>query len=505
MSAIFISYRRSDAGGYAGRLFECLRQWFDEDELFYDLDSIDAGDDFPARLENGIRKAKVVLVVIGPDWVNSLNMRAASSVTDFVRREVELALKLRAEHGVPKVIPILVGGAAPPDGLSPALASSLGGICALDMHEFHGKQSDWDAQFMRLRDLIANVPGVPTPRLRVRTNADPRHLSIANSARASAQPAAETAELNHQPPFWIKSLVIPAIIAVVGAAAGAYWKWFADRRSPARLVIETITADPPDPSDSAMYVGNVRLEEFSLDSLGKARQGFRPEQHEEGYVGPSDAAWWRARRAAEPDDGTTFDLPTPNDAGVAIYGIFPEWAVRPPGMDDDMNPPVRQLVLRVTVRNVGERDATLTGYRTEPVALNCGGAGSGGYEILPVNDVPLLVTASDLSEERNRFSQTFGLESDATGMFRFRVRYRVSYQGDGAECFWYKFWLTYFDGVAEQSAYVGAFYEDELALPRCGSVNQDISCEVPPRLRHPQAPSRSGSSPHRSDQKGSGG
>ncbi len=67
--AIFISYRRSDAAGYAGRLFDRLRSWFDLDALFFDVDGIEAGDTFPARIERAIGAAKVALVVIGPGWL----------------------------------------------------------------------------------------------------------------------------------------------------------------------------------------------------------------------------------------------------------------------------------------------------------------------------------------------------------------------------------------------------------------------------------------------------
>ena len=34
------SYRRSDAGGHAGRLHDRLAQWFDADALFYDTEHI---------------------------------------------------------------------------------------------------------------------------------------------------------------------------------------------------------------------------------------------------------------------------------------------------------------------------------------------------------------------------------------------------------------------------------------------------------------------------------
>ena len=64
--SIFISYRRSDAGGHAGRLHDRLVQWFDTDALFFDTEHIQPGDDFPQRLVDGIDSAKVVLVLVGP-------------------------------------------------------------------------------------------------------------------------------------------------------------------------------------------------------------------------------------------------------------------------------------------------------------------------------------------------------------------------------------------------------------------------------------------------------
>ena len=171
MSTIFISYRRADAGGHAGRLFDRLRQWFDAEAVFYDLDGIDIGDTFPARIQGGVEGAAVVLVLIGPDWLAEINRRADQPGVDFVRREVELALMRHTQGAL--VLPVLMGGAAMP---SPqqfhAELAGLSPLCALDAHQFQGKQADWDAQFVRLRERIAHVPGVPTPRFRVPTGSE---------------------------------------------------------------------------------------------------------------------------------------------------------------------------------------------------------------------------------------------------------------------------------------------------------------------------------------------
>jgi hypothetical protein len=168
MGALFISYRRTDAGGHAGRLFDRLRHWFDAGDVFLDLNGIDAGQAFPAQLDAAVQAAQVVLVVIGPDWLASLNARVAQPQVDYVRQELVRALELQGSCGRPAIIPILVGGAEMPnrDSLAPDLQTELGAICTLDAHEFRGKQDDWDNQFVRLRHLIARQPGVREPRFR---------------------------------------------------------------------------------------------------------------------------------------------------------------------------------------------------------------------------------------------------------------------------------------------------------------------------------------------------
>ncbi|MBK7956349.1 MAG: tetratricopeptide repeat protein [Candidatus Accumulibacter sp.] len=175
---IFISYRRSDAGGHAGRLFDRLRQWFAADTLFYDQDGIDIGDTFPERIEQAIGSAAVVLVLIGPDWLAEINRRAAQPGVDFVRREVELALTRQAEGAL--VLPVLPGGAAmpSPDQLHIGLQASLAPLCALDAHVFQGKQADWENQFVRLRERIARVPGIAEPRFRAPAGVEPPYRVI---------------------------------------------------------------------------------------------------------------------------------------------------------------------------------------------------------------------------------------------------------------------------------------------------------------------------------------
>ena len=166
--SIFISYRRSDTSGHAGRLYDRLSQWFDDGVVFYDRDGIDSGDDFPLRLQVAVNAAKVVLVLIGPDWQSEINKRARRPGVDYVRLEVELALRRLAAGEVIKVVPVHFGGAPPvhAHALHQILRPGLAPLTRLDAHVFQGKDADWQHQFILLRDLLAAVPGVPRPRFR---------------------------------------------------------------------------------------------------------------------------------------------------------------------------------------------------------------------------------------------------------------------------------------------------------------------------------------------------
>jgi hypothetical protein len=111
MRGIFISYRRDDAAGYAGRLYDALTAHFGRDLVFIDIDSIRAGENFVEVTDQWIASCSVVIVLIGKGWLNSSDARGRrlDDPQDFVRLEVASALG----HKIP-VIPVLVGGAKMP-------------------------------------------------------------------------------------------------------------------------------------------------------------------------------------------------------------------------------------------------------------------------------------------------------------------------------------------------------------------------------------------------------
>ena len=105
--SVFVSYRRKDTAGYAGRLCEHLCGVFGADNIFFDVQDIAPGQDFVDSIEKTISACHAVVVVIGPEWVADLKARAGAE--DFVRQEVAAALRRQTP-----VFPVLVGGATMP-------------------------------------------------------------------------------------------------------------------------------------------------------------------------------------------------------------------------------------------------------------------------------------------------------------------------------------------------------------------------------------------------------
>jgi hypothetical protein len=103
---IFVSYRRGDTAAHAGRLFDRLADHYGEPRVFMDVDSIGLGLDFVHVLQEAVSSCEVMLVLIGPGWVQP----RLDDPEDYVRVEIETAL----DRGI-RVVPILVGGATLPD------------------------------------------------------------------------------------------------------------------------------------------------------------------------------------------------------------------------------------------------------------------------------------------------------------------------------------------------------------------------------------------------------
>jgi hypothetical protein len=109
---VFISYRREDSAGYAGRILDRLGRELERDHLFIDVDDIPLGRNFVKLLGEEVAKCDVLLAVIGHDWLDARDengTRRLNDPNDFVRIEVATAL----QRDIP-VIPILLEGTRVP-------------------------------------------------------------------------------------------------------------------------------------------------------------------------------------------------------------------------------------------------------------------------------------------------------------------------------------------------------------------------------------------------------
>lgn len=110
--AIFISYRRDDTEGEAGRLFDDLTQAFGNDAVFMDVSGIEPGTDFRKAIDDNVACCGVLLAMIGPTWATiagSDGKRRLDNESDYVRLEIASALTRNIA-----VIPVLVHDAHMP-------------------------------------------------------------------------------------------------------------------------------------------------------------------------------------------------------------------------------------------------------------------------------------------------------------------------------------------------------------------------------------------------------
>ena len=115
-AGIFISYRRDDTAGYAGRLYDRLLARYGPERVFIDIDTIRPGHDFASDIAQALSDCVACVVLIGARWGSITQIdgeRRLEDPTDFVRLEVATAIR----RGI-TVIPVLVENASPPSASS---------------------------------------------------------------------------------------------------------------------------------------------------------------------------------------------------------------------------------------------------------------------------------------------------------------------------------------------------------------------------------------------------
>ncbi len=192
MSGVFISYRREDSGGYAGRLFDILSARFGIENTFMDLAGIRGGEDFVRVIEEKIGSCDVLLAVIGERWLTIASgdgTRRLEAAGDFVRLEIGKAL----ERNVP-VIPVLVGNATMPHQKDvPDDLRALALHQAMDVRDAHFRE---DADRL-IKAIVTVAPGLGHRRWK---SAERRVVPLAVTVLAVAAVAGGVLLLRHGTP-----------------------------------------------------------------------------------------------------------------------------------------------------------------------------------------------------------------------------------------------------------------------------------------------------------------
>lgn len=136
--SLFISYRRSDSAGYAGRIYDHLFQRFDDDAIFMDVINIPSGANWRQKIRDKLDRCDVLLALIGTRWLtvaDEYGRRRLDKDDDLVKFEIQTALERKIT-----VIPVIVDDAKEPDleGLPDSLKSILEhNACHIRHNRFH--------------------------------------------------------------------------------------------------------------------------------------------------------------------------------------------------------------------------------------------------------------------------------------------------------------------------------------------------------------------------------
>jgi hypothetical protein len=192
MGRVFISYRREDASGHAGRLYDHLVEHLGGAAVFLDVDTIPPGEKFDSYIEENLRDCFMCIVVIGRLW----SAERLHAEGDFVRREIIGAFA----RGI-RVIPVLFDGAKMPHAANlPAELTELANCQAYDF----GSGRDFKQQ---VAQLLKDVD---------RANKEAKQRKLEQSRETLRGFALRP----HQYPIWV--LFVCALI-VLSAFASLTW------------------------------------------------------------------------------------------------------------------------------------------------------------------------------------------------------------------------------------------------------------------------------------------
>ena len=170
---IFINYRREDSSGAARWLWDAIRRTYGPNAVFMDVEGIASGEDWENRIRSQVDAATVVIVLIGPHWLDVRDRHGRRRIDrpdDWVRQEVVGAL----ESPATTVIPLLLSDTPLPE--PEAVDASLAGLMGKQVARL--RDDSWETDLARLLERLETLNFVktthvvqiryPTPKVKVR-------------------------------------------------------------------------------------------------------------------------------------------------------------------------------------------------------------------------------------------------------------------------------------------------------------------------------------------------
>jgi hypothetical protein len=311
---VFLSYRRTDVGGYAGRLHDDLVSQLGPKNVFQDVAAIPVGQDFTQVIDRQLDDCEAVLAVIGPGWLTASTGAGTPRLQgsdDYVRLELDRALR----RGIP-VVPVLVGGAHLPaaDELPPELTELV------RRQSVTLRDETWRADVRGLVQSLRGEPAVPS-----------RHRG---------------------------RLVAPIAVLAVAASAGVGWWWSTGGGDDDDGGSETELPPCPSPTDEVWT--SITLHDDPTGEIeiaeGEDDEGFLEFTVREAHWRPLDTNSWEVIL----ETGMRAEIPNGREHGEWLYDTL---VVGDMAFDKTCFSPTPEQVVAYTV------GTALVGYETtcEPV------------------------------------------------------------------------------------------------------------------------------------------
>jgi hypothetical protein len=244
MDGIFISYRRDDSAGYAGRLYDRLAAHFGAERVFMDVAGIELGTDFVTAIEQAVGSCKVLIVVIGDEWLSTIDAagrRRLDDPHDFVRLETSVALEREI-----RVVPVLVGGALMPRG--DELPADLKALARRQAIEISHKQWESSTQELirALNTMLDKRADAGTTEPAAAADA-PGEASATTGPRPTSAPASTPGSGAGR---WLWASLAGGVLAV---GFWAFWPGTDETTAPVASTT-LLTAEAPRPSEAPVAV-----------------------------------------------------------------------------------------------------------------------------------------------------------------------------------------------------------------------------------------------------------